>query len=135
MKEILNLLLNHSSIGECVANEDCPSDQACADFRCVDPCAQSCGQGADCDVNNHVAICRCPRGRTGDPFRVRQNRQRDAIPAKFKFNFLSSSSHSSPAAPSPGKRFARSAVPTQTAESATTIPSHPYVPARAVSTI
>jgi len=54
--------------GDCIANEDCNVDQACKDFRCVDPCSFSCGNGADCTPRNHVAICRCPRGRTGDPF-------------------------------------------------------------------
>ena len=56
--------------GDCIANEDCNVDQACKDFRCVDPCSFSCGNGADCTPRNHVAICRCPRGRTGDPFQV-----------------------------------------------------------------
>merc|ERR1712088_1012939 len=46
-----------------------PTQDACKDYQCVDPCAISCGQGADCTVQNHVAICRCPRGTTGDPFR------------------------------------------------------------------
>ena len=55
--------------GECDENQDCGPQRACKDYQCVDPCAISCGQGADCTVQNHVAICRCPRGTTGDPFR------------------------------------------------------------------
>ena len=55
--------------GECDENSDCGSQRACKDYKCVDPCALSCGQGADCTVQNHVAICRCPKGTTGDPFR------------------------------------------------------------------
>ena len=55
--------------GECGQNSDCGPQRACKDYKCVDPCALSCGQGADCTVQNHVAICRCPKGTTGDPFR------------------------------------------------------------------
>ena len=55
--------------GECDENADCGPQRACKDYKCVDPCSLSCGQGADCTVQNHVAICRCPRGTTGDPFR------------------------------------------------------------------
>ena len=57
--------------GDCISNSECRDNQACQDYKCVDPCGQSCGSGADCQVNNHVAICRCPRGFTGDPFQVR----------------------------------------------------------------
>ena len=55
--------------GECDENSDCGPQRACKDYKCVDPCSLSCGQGADCTVRNHVAICRCPKGTTGDPFR------------------------------------------------------------------
>ncbi len=57
--------------GDCLGNSECPVNQACKDYRCIDPCLTSCGQGAECEVQNHVAICRCGRGMTGDPFRVR----------------------------------------------------------------
>ncbi len=56
--------------GDCISNSECRDNQACQDYKCVDPCQLSCGTGADCQVNNHVAICRCPRGFTGDPFQV-----------------------------------------------------------------
>ena len=56
--------------GDCISNSECRDNQACQDYKCVDPCQLSCGSGADCQVNNHVAICRCPRGFTGDPFQV-----------------------------------------------------------------
>ncbi|TRY80939.1 hypothetical protein TCAL_04725 [Tigriopus californicus] len=54
--------------GNCLSNDDCGSQEACQEYQCVDPCASACGSGAECEVNNHVAICRCPRGLTGDPF-------------------------------------------------------------------
>jgi hypothetical protein len=56
--------------GECVSNTECRENQACQDYKCINPCDQSCGQQAVCQPQNHVAICRCPRGFTGDPFRV-----------------------------------------------------------------
>eukprot|EP00095_Tigriopus_kingsejongensis_P004181 maker-scaffold47_size466558-snap-gene-3.38 protein:Tk04181 transcript:maker-scaffold47_size466558-snap-gene-3.38-mRNA-1 annotation:"hypothetical protein TcasGA2_TC011986" len=54
--------------GDCLSNDDCGPSETCADYRCADPCITSCGSGAECNVNNHVAICQCPRGFTGDPF-------------------------------------------------------------------
>ncbi len=63
-------------LGECLGNSECGPQQACQDYRCVDPCQTgACGQGAECEVRNHVAICRCPRGMTGDPHEVRELRE------------------------------------------------------------
>jgi len=36
--------------------------------KCRDPCPGSCGIGSVCNVLNHVPICQCPDGFTGDPF-------------------------------------------------------------------
>ena len=47
--------------------------------QCVDPCALSCGTGSECTVQNHVAICRCPRSTTGDPFRSCRKFTREEI--------------------------------------------------------
>jgi len=65
--------------GDCISNSECPDNKACQDYKCVDPCQLSCGSGADCDVNNHVAICRCPRGFTGDPFQSCRKFTKDEI--------------------------------------------------------
>ncbi|KAG8227100.1 hypothetical protein J437_LFUL007437 [Ladona fulva] len=54
---------------ECVLNDDCPRDKACIRNHCLDPCPGTCGQGARCDVINHIPSCSCPEGFTGDPFR------------------------------------------------------------------
>lgn len=53
---------------ECSINSDCISNQACIREKCRDPCPGSCGILAQCSVNNHVPICTCPEGYTGDPF-------------------------------------------------------------------
>lgn len=53
---------------ECSVNSDCLSNQACIREKCQDPCPGSCGILAQCSVNNHVPICTCPEGYTGDPF-------------------------------------------------------------------
>lgn len=54
---------------ECTINSDCPSNLACINQRCRDPCPGSCGVLAQCSVINHTPICMCPDGYTGDPFR------------------------------------------------------------------
>lgn len=53
---------------ECVVNTDCSSNQACISEKCRDPCIGSCGQNADCRVQNHIPTCLCQQGFSGDPF-------------------------------------------------------------------
>ncbi|KAG7170134.1 Neurogenic locus Notch protein-like 1 [Homarus americanus] len=53
---------------ECTAHDDCRPFQACAEYKCVNPCEEACGKGADCKVEDHTPICSCPSGYTGHPF-------------------------------------------------------------------
>lgn len=53
---------------ECTINQECQSNLACMREKCRDPCPGSCGVLAQCHVMNHVPICTCPQGYTGDPF-------------------------------------------------------------------
>lgn len=53
---------------ECIQNNECPSDRACINQYCRDPCAGVCGANAECSVANHIPICSCERGFNGDPF-------------------------------------------------------------------
>lgn len=53
---------------ECIINSECPLTKACINQKCVDPCPGSCGYNAECQVINHVPICHCLNGFTGDPF-------------------------------------------------------------------
>lgn len=53
---------------ECSINAECPSDKACINNKCNDPCPGSCGTFALCSVFNHVPMCTCLQGYTGDPF-------------------------------------------------------------------
>jgi len=55
---------------ECTQHEDCPRSQACFNLKCTNPCTAGaiCGVGANCEVENHKAICSCPKGYTGHPF-------------------------------------------------------------------
>lgn len=53
---------------ECLVNTDCPLDQACISEKCRNPCIGSCGQNADCRVQNHIPVCLCQPGYSGDPF-------------------------------------------------------------------
>lgn len=49
-------------------NTDCSSTQACISEKCRDPCPGSCGYQANCRVQNHIPVCSCEPGFTGDPF-------------------------------------------------------------------
>ena len=53
---------------ECVVNSECPSNLACINRKCQDPCPGLCGFNAYCRVRNHVPICVCNQGYIGDPF-------------------------------------------------------------------
>jgi hypothetical protein len=53
---------------ECVINNDCPRDKSCVRNKCVNPCPGPCGQNAICDVINHISMCSCPPGTSGNAF-------------------------------------------------------------------
>jgi len=53
---------------ECVINSECPRNRACIRNKCQDPCPGTCGENAICDVVNHVPVCSCPPGMTGNAF-------------------------------------------------------------------
>ena len=51
---------------ECVINPDCPTDMACRNFHCYDPCPGVCGRNAVCEVKRHSPVCSCLPGYTGN---------------------------------------------------------------------
>lgn len=53
---------------ECVLNTDCPRERACVRNKCIDPCIGTCGQNALCTVYNHIPMCSCNPGFTGNAF-------------------------------------------------------------------
>lgn len=53
---------------ECFTSSECASQLACINQRCQDPCPGSCGVDANCHVLNHVSVCTCNEGFTGNPF-------------------------------------------------------------------
>ncbi|XP_053617347.1 neurogenic locus notch homolog protein 1-like isoform X2 [Plodia interpunctella] len=53
---------------ECLENSECRSHQVCVNQHCVNPCEGTCGINANCDVRNHIPVCSCPAGYTGNPF-------------------------------------------------------------------
>lgn len=52
---------------ECMINAECPSNMACINERCKDPCPGSCGINARCSAINHNAVCTCVVGYEGNP--------------------------------------------------------------------
>ena len=53
---------------ECVINPDCPSNLACINNKCKDPCPGSCGVNTECRVISHTVSCSCSPGFVGNPF-------------------------------------------------------------------
>ena len=53
---------------ECVRQDDCPTNLACINAQCQDPCPGACGISSQCTVDNHNPICSCPPGYVGNPF-------------------------------------------------------------------
>lgn len=54
---------------ECISNSECPSNLACINQKCKNPCPGLCGPNAECRVVSHTAMCVCSVGYVGDPFR------------------------------------------------------------------
>lgn len=53
---------------ECILNTECPRNKACINNKCVDPCVNMCGQEALCSVVNHIPMCDCQYGYTGNAY-------------------------------------------------------------------
>lgn len=53
---------------ECTINADCPSNLACINQKCKDPCPGSCGLNAQCTVKKNMPICICIDNYVGDAF-------------------------------------------------------------------
>lgn len=53
---------------ECISNSECPSNLACINQKCNDPCLNLCGTRAICNVISHTPQCVCETGYQGDPF-------------------------------------------------------------------
>lgn len=53
---------------ECMIHSDCASNKACIRNKCSDPCPGACGLNAICNVFNHIPVCTCTDGYTGNPF-------------------------------------------------------------------
>lgn len=68
---------------ECVVSSDCPSQLACKDHKCINPCPSPCGLNTKCIVVNHSPICSCAPGYSGNPFTVCTS-----IPCKILTNNL-----------------------------------------------
>lgn len=54
---------------ECSENTDCSQSKSCLDAKCVNPCtiSNACGRNSNCVVENHIGICSCQPGTTGNP--------------------------------------------------------------------
>jgi hypothetical protein len=53
---------------ECLVNPDCPSNKACIQEKCQDPCTGACASTENCQVISHKAACSCPPGTRGSPY-------------------------------------------------------------------
>lgn len=59
------------SLVGCRSDSDCPSNEACVNRQCKDPCVfETCGTNALCRVNLHRPQCFCPERHEGDPYRA-----------------------------------------------------------------
>ena len=68
----------------CRSSSSCPASLACINNQCADPCAATtaaCGTNALCTVVNHLAVCACPAGLTGDARRACGNKVVPCSPA------------------------------------------------------
>src|SRR5690349_11750052 len=72
---------------ECTINQDCPSNRACFNQKCADPCVGSCGFNAICNVQNHQPICNCFDGYEGDPYSGCNVKQCEYLDFSFSVTF------------------------------------------------
>lgn len=80
---------------ECVQNSDCVSTKSCVNMKCVDPCIGLCGFNAECRVSNHIPVCTCISGFTGNPMRSCQEKPSSMIQSRKMQNVTRSNKASS----------------------------------------
>lgn len=68
---------------ECILNSECPSNRACINNKCVDPCPGTCGYNAECQIVNHSPLCTCYAGYVGNPMTGCHQ-----PPSTFKFHYF-----------------------------------------------
>lgn len=72
---------------ECMSNQDCPDHLACFNQHCSDPCPGVCGSNAHCEVSDHIPVCSCLPGYSGDPFRsCKIDKFRKYIKYMYRYN-------------------------------------------------
>lgn len=54
----------------CQSNSQCPADRQCINSQCINPCVyeKPCSEKAECRVQNHIPVCKCPIGMIGNPY-------------------------------------------------------------------
>ena len=61
---------------ECVSDPECPTQLACINEKCKNPCySHTCGRNAECTVKNHRPICVCLVGFVGNPQTICEERK------------------------------------------------------------
>lgn len=66
---------------QCTTESECPSNMACINRRCEDPCLNSCGINSECTVIGHKPNCRCMNGMIGNPYEGCKYPAKDEKPA------------------------------------------------------
>ena len=54
---------------ECTTNAECPTDMACSNQKCKNPCLGVCGFNSECRVLSHKPLCTCIEDYEGEPTR------------------------------------------------------------------
>ncbi|KAK0157705.1 hypothetical protein PV328_011409 [Microctonus aethiopoides] len=55
----------------CFLNKQCNNNEQCRNFKCINPCEwdySPCGPNANCYVDYHQPICKCPSGYEGNAY-------------------------------------------------------------------
>lgn len=73
---------------ECTTSSDCPMDKACVRQRCKNPCLNTCGTNAVCQVVSHMAVCTCPERTSGNAFIQCNPIKGSNLKSISKYNFL-----------------------------------------------
>lgn len=68
--EFCKMPLVFSVVSGCRSDSECPSDKACLNGQCQNPCRvpnDPCGDQAVCEAILHRPVCKCPIGWAGNP--------------------------------------------------------------------
>lgn len=66
--EGVSALSSFNKMSGCNKDAECPDSMRCVGRTCLNLCPSACGTNSVCRMFNHLPVCSCPPGYSGNPY-------------------------------------------------------------------